>query len=81
MKDKYRIMSYDYAQYTVELGYIKIRKYIPQELCSCLWGLFTWWENLSEYGFEKEKSAEKIINDLKLAREINKNPNIKYENK
>ncbi len=81
MKEKYRIMSYDYAQYTSKDGYIRVRKYRPQELYSWLWGLITWWENLTEYAFDNEISAIKIIDDVKLEREISRNPKIKYQNR
>jgi hypothetical protein len=84
MKQQYRIMVYDGINYS-DWGYGNkiIKRYKPQELKSILWGLFTYWENISDYDYATEEQAMKPINNLKLHREVynnNKN-NITYINK
>ncbi len=78
---KYRIKVYDRVEYEGMGRYKKYRKYMPQELNSFFWGLFTCWEDISEYSYYNEEDAEIVINEFKLRDEVRKSKNITYINK
>lgn len=61
--------------------YEKKKRYMPEVKTTYLFGLISFWENLSEYAFSTEYKAEVIINNCKLRDEISKNRNVKYINK